>query len=282
VLDDDRYLAHLCGLAANPSLPRPLLDRLVTAASGELHDQPSAGPLPDQPRASEPWDISPGKPHRQPTSGQLQSHTGAASPGEPRSRTDTITSREPHGRPAVFELLGQSDAVGPREPSGQPGALELLGRPGTVGQGALRAHPGVTGPRDLAEFLAMTDSRPTMLPPRLPAEPVAPPQEAIRKNGLHIRATKNPDCSPELLHHIAQTANPDSVVHTEVAKHPNTTAETLLLCLAKPAARRHAARHPNLPPNIITDLLDDPDLLVAEAAAANPALPPKIMEALLA
>lgn len=254
MLDDDRYLAHLCGLAANPSLPRQLLDRLVTAASGELHDHPGAfellahpdagtqrsyldtGPLLDQPSASEPWGISPGKPYRQPQPGHQQSHPGA---GDLRSRTATI------------------------------------------GLGALRAHPGVTGPRDLAEFLAMTDNGPLM-PPRLPSEPVAPPQETVRKNGLHIQATKNPDCSPELLHHIAQTANPDSVVHTEVAEHPNTTAATLLLCLARPAARKHAARHPNLPPHIITDLLDDPDLLVAEAAAANPALPPKIMEALLA
>lgn len=49
MLDDDRYLAQLCGLAANPSLPRQLLDRLVTAASGELHDQPGAFELLDHP-----------------------------------------------------------------------------------------------------------------------------------------------------------------------------------------------------------------------------------------
>jgi hypothetical protein len=43
-----------------------------------------------------------------------------------------------------------------------------------------------------------------------------------------------------------------------------------------------AARHPNLPGAVITELLTDADEQVAQAAAANPCLPADVMRRLVA
>lgn len=61
---------------------------------------------------------------------------------------------------------------------------------------------------------------------------------------------------------------------------PRATAPALLACLADERARPLAAGHPALPPQVVTELLTDPDPEVAEAAAANPSLPPAEMERL--
>ncbi|WP_340682623.1 hypothetical protein LCL61_28675 [Amycolatopsis coloradensis] len=96
---------------------------------------------------------------------------------------------------------------------------------------------------------------------------------------LFRRLATNPNCDPELLHHMACNATARRV-YRAVAEHPNAHAETLLLCLGDDVARRWAAEHPNLPTDILVELVNDPDL--ARHAAANPALPIKVMESLIA
>ncbi|MFD5248041.1 hypothetical protein ACFWIW_26115 [Amycolatopsis sp. NPDC058340] len=96
---------------------------------------------------------------------------------------------------------------------------------------------------------------------------------------LFRRLATNPNCDPELLHHMACHATARRV-YRAVAEHPNTRAETLLLCLGDDTARRWAAEHPNLPTDILIELVDDPEL--ARHAAANPALPIEVMESLIA
>jgi hypothetical protein len=88
----------------------------------------------------------------------------------------------------------------------------------------------------------------------------------------------NPHCTPELLHHMARNATARRT-YRAVAEHPNTRAETLLLCLGDDVARRRAAEHPNLPIDVLVALVDDPDL--ARHAAANPSLPVEVMERLI-
>ncbi|GHH08804.1 hypothetical protein [Amycolatopsis oliviviridis] len=96
---------------------------------------------------------------------------------------------------------------------------------------------------------------------------------------LFRRLATNPDCDSALLHHMARNATARRT-YRAVAEHPNTRAETLLLCLGDDIARRWAAEHPNLPADILIGLLNDPDL--ARHAAANPALPIETMESLIA
>ncbi|WP_051773275.1 variant leucine-rich repeat-containing protein [Saccharothrix sp. NRRL B-16314] len=96
---------------------------------------------------------------------------------------------------------------------------------------------------------------------------------------LFRRIATNPHCSPELLHHMARNATARRT-YRAIAEHPNTRAETLLLCLEDDDARRSAAEHPNLPTDVLVGLLQDPSL--AEPAAANPSLPVEVMEGLIA
>jgi hypothetical protein len=96
--------------------------------------------------------------------------------------------------------------------------------------------------------------------------------------GLFRMLATNPHCTPELLHHMARNATARRT-YRAVAEHPNTRAETLLLCLGDDTARRWAAEHPNLPTDVLVALVDDPDL--ARHAAANPSLPVEVMERLI-
>jgi hypothetical protein len=66
----------------------------------------------------------------------------------------------------------------------------------------------------------------------------------------------------------------------EIARHPNATAIALLACVSEHHTRPVAARHSNLPPSVVAELVDDENWQVAEAAAANPSLPHAVVSEL--
>ncbi len=95
---------------------------------------------------------------------------------------------------------------------------------------------------------------------------------------VYPRVALNPNCPPDLLHHLVTHAPAGHRTFREVAGHPGASAATLLLCLRDERGRA-AARHPNLPADVLLDLLAGP--ATAEAAAANPSLPVSEMAKLL-
>ncbi|MEV3993852.1 hypothetical protein AB0J57_33725 [Streptomyces sp. NPDC049837] len=97
----------------------------------------------------------------------------------------------------------------------------------------------------------------------------------VDRHGVRVvaRVAANPDASPALLEDLAHHEPPVRKALREVARHPHATPLSLLACLADSRARRTAAGHPAVPPQVVTGLLADDDCDVAQAAAANPALP---------
>lgn len=87
------------------------------------------------------------------------------------------------------------------------------------------------------------------------------------------RVAQNPDASPAFLEELALRTPPVRKVLRAVAARPGATPASLVACLADPRVRTTAARHPSLPQPVLIGLLDHPDHDLAEAAAANPALP---------
>ncbi|MFF3737978.1 hypothetical protein [Streptomyces sp. NPDC002566] len=105
----------------------------------------------------------------------------------------------------------------------------------------------------------------------------------VDRHGVHVvtPAALNPDASAALLETLARHRPPVRKALREIARHPRAGAPALLVCLTDRRARPLAAAHPALPPHVVTKLLSDPDESVAEAAAANPALPLTVMLALI-
>ncbi|AIS02074.1 hypothetical protein [Streptomyces glaucescens] len=106
----------------------------------------------------------------------------------------------------------------------------------------------------------------------------------VDRYGIQVVAgvAANPDASPGLLDDLARRRPPVRKALKEIAGHRHATAAALSACLADARARPLAARHPALPARLLVDLLGDDEWRVAEAAAANPSLPPAVMERLVA
>ncbi|WP_285564029.1 hypothetical protein [Streptomyces sp. RTGN2] len=121
---------------------------------------------------------------------------------------------------------------------------------------ALAPHPGFTE----AQLQAMTD-----------------------RHGAQVAAgvAANPDATPALLEALALRDVPAKKALRAIARHHRATAPALLACFQDSRARQAAAGHPALPPQVIVELLGDPDPQVAEAAAGNPSLPPPAMAELV-
>ncbi|MFS8104927.1 hypothetical protein LFM09_48285 [Lentzea alba] len=67
-----------------------------------------------------------------------------------------------------------------------------------------------------------------------------------------FRVAQNPRCTPELLHRMARSGGKAC---REIAKHPNASPETLLLCLRDEEAAFAAAANPALPVSAMEELL---------------------------
>lgn len=105
----------------------------------------------------------------------------------------------------------------------------------------------------------------------------------VDRHGVRVvaKVATNPDASPELLEDLTRHVPPVRKVLREIARRPEATPTSLLVCLEEHQARPLAAGHPALPPALIAELTTDPDRQVAQTAAANPSLPPAVMRALL-
>ncbi|MEU6166092.1 hypothetical protein [Streptomyces tanashiensis] len=138
-------------------------------------------------------------------------------------------------------------------------------------------------PRDLVElFVADRDSG---VARRIAARPGLTPEQLDALLERHGRAVfgavaGHPGCPAALLHRMAADPATGRRVRREIARHPATRPETLLLCLAAEDVdvRRHAAAHPALPAPVLRSLVEGPDETLARAAAENPALPRNLME----
>lgn len=107
-------------------------------------------------------------------------------------------------------------------------------------------------------------------------------RDLVARHGIRVlvKVATNPGATAALLTDLVHHLPPVQKVFRTVARHPHATAPALVRCLDDFDARSIAARHPALPPELIVELLDDPRGDVAEAAAANPALPVTVMTAL--
>ncbi|MET9921247.1 hypothetical protein ABZZ04_29840 [Streptomyces sp. NPDC006435] len=105
----------------------------------------------------------------------------------------------------------------------------------------------------------------------------------VERHGAQVAAgvAANPGTPPALLEDLAGHVPPARKALREIARHPGATGPALLVCLADRQARRVAAGHPAVPPEVLVELLADDDWQVGEAAAANPSLPPAVMAELV-
>ncbi|MGW2200022.1 hypothetical protein ACWCSH_47825, partial [Streptosporangium sp. NPDC001682] len=81
----------------------------------------------------------------------------------------------------------------------------------------------------------------------------------VNRHGVRViaKVAKNPDASPALLEDLTRHRPPAQKAFREVARHRNATAPALLACLSDRQARPIAAGHPDLPPQVIVELLAD-------------------------
>ncbi|MFE6183928.1 hypothetical protein ACFQ6U_05765 [Streptomyces sp. NPDC056465] len=141
-------------------------------------------------------------------------------------------------------------------------------------------------PRVLAEQLA-TDPD-IAVAQRIAARSELAPErlaEIVERHGPPVFAAvaRHPRCPSALLQGMAAHPAATRRVLQEIASHPAAWPETLLLCLASEDldTRRRVAVHPALALPVLESLIDGPDGLLAQDAAANPALPERVMERLV-
>ncbi|MFF4846047.1 hypothetical protein [Streptomyces collinus] len=184
---------------------------------------------------------------------------------------------------AAHERLPTAPA--PRVESATESELRALAR-SRVAQVRVLVADRTRLPAHLAEQLAGDPD--IAVARRIAARPELNPERLtvlVERHGPPIFAAvaRHPGCPTALLHRMAADPAVTRRALREIARHPATRSETLLLCLAvkDPAARHHAAANPALAPSALETLIDAPDGCLAQAAASNPALPEATMERLI-
>jgi hypothetical protein len=192
-------------------------------------------------------------------------------------------ARNPHVPLDVLSQLAASTRTGagplPRIASASPAEIEELSRSSNPAVRMLLAER-----RDLPAAIrdALADDPDAKVAKSIARHPGLSEvqlRSMVERHGVRVvaKVAANPECPPALLEDLAHRLPPAHKALREIARHPAATAPALLPCLADRQTRWIAAGHPALPPSMIVRLLTDGDWRVAEAAAANPSLPPAVM-----
>ncbi|MCH5677795.1 hypothetical protein [Streptomyces gilvus] len=196
-------------------------------------------------------------------------------------------AHHPHAPLDVLTRLARTAKIGatllPRIAAGSPAEIEELATSADPGARMLVAQRRDVPPQTRKRLADDPDARVVKALAPHPGLTEAQLRAMVDRHGVRVLAkvATNPDAPPALLEDLARYEPAVPKVFREIARHPQATHSALLLCLADKRARPVAAGHPALPPPVIEDLLADADWRVVEAAAANPSLPPAVIRDLV-
>ncbi|GHJ42861.1 hypothetical protein Cs7R123_02030 [Catellatospora sp. TT07R-123] len=184
----------------------------------------------------------------------------------------------------LAEVVKVGAAMLPRIAAATPAELRELAASAAGGARMLAAaHPGL--PHDLVDrFATDRDARVVKAVAPNPALTELQLRAMLTEHGPRVAAAvaRNPACPPSVLTDIARRTPAVSKALRNIAVHDGAPADALLACLTDERARWLAAGHPALRAETVIALLADDDLGVAARAAANPALPGRVMSELAA
>ncbi|MFI9101645.1 hypothetical protein ACIGXA_14090 [Streptomyces fildesensis] len=265
------------GMAAFVSLPEPWQRACIAGRAGIADEVYAALAEDADPRVRGTLAENPAVPQQllrrlaEDPSSEVRRELGA----NPAIALDLLTSLAAHQR-FGRELL-------PRIAAASEGELRLLAASPVAQVRALAAVREDLPADLLAAFAADPDAGVAKRVAPHPSLTAGQVRTIAERHGppVYSAVAASPHCPADLLHRMALDSGSVRKALRPIARHPSATAETLLICLEHRDGRRHAVRHPAMPPALLVELLADPDWEVASGAAGNSALPTAAMERLL-